>query len=106
MTSNWIGRRSGVVVSSVLALVVAGCDVEVKDPGRPPDVDVEVTPGRAPDADIHGPDVDVRTEKREVTVPDVDVEVRPERKTIEVPDVDVTIPRDKDSTTEPDGKPD
>jgi hypothetical protein len=36
---------------------------------------VAVDPGKVPDVDVRGPDVDVGTEKKEITVPDVDVDI-------------------------------
>lgn len=69
---------------------LVGCDVDVEEEGRMPDVEVEA--GKAPDVDVRGPEVDVDTEKKEVEVPDVDVDT--EKKTIEVPDVDVDLPNE------------
>jgi hypothetical protein len=74
-----------------------GCDVDVRDEGQLPDVDVQVEDGRMPDVDVTGPDVDVHAEEREVTVPDVDVDVDSREETITVPDVDVTIPNENDN---------
>lgn len=59
------------VLLAVTAL--AACDVDVKDKGELPDVDVKE--GRAPDVDVTGPEVDVTREQKTITVPDVDVEV-------------------------------
>jgi hypothetical protein len=70
-----------------------GCDVDVKDEGKMPDVDVQ--PGRLPDVEVRGPDVDVHMEDKKVTVPDVDISTR--ETTVPVPDVDVTIPREDDN---------
>lgn len=72
---------------------LGGCDVDVEDPGKMPDVDV--TPGEAPDVDVHGPEVDVDEEKETITVPDVDVET--EEKTVTVPDIDVDIPEENEN---------
>jgi hypothetical protein len=72
------------------ALAAAGCDVDVNDPGAPPEVNVEG--GRAPDVDVVPPDVDVRTEERDITLPDVDVDVTPERTRVEAPNVDINVP--------------
>lgn len=77
------------IAAAVLAVAASvGCDVDVKDPGKLPDVDVQVEEGHAPDVDVRGPDVDVRMEEKEVTVPDVDLE----KKTITVPDIDIKAP--------------
>jgi hypothetical protein len=74
-----------------------GCDVDVRDEGELPDVDVQVEEGRAPDVEVRGPDIDVQGEDREITVPDVDVDVGTQEETITVPDVDVTIPEENDN---------
>ena len=63
------------VLGAVLTIGSVGCDVDVKEEGRAPDVDVAVDPGKLPEVDARGPDVDVGTEKKEITVPDVDVDV-------------------------------
>lgn len=75
------------------ALILAGCDVDVEEEGKMPDVDVEE--GEMPEADVEGPDVDVETDKEKIEVPDVDVET--EEKTIPTPDVDVDVPEDDDN---------
>ena len=77
---------------------LAGCDVDVKDEGKLPDVDVDVQtePGKAPDVDVHGPDVDVGTKEETVTVP-TDVDVKTEKKKITVPDIDVNVPDENDN---------
>jgi hypothetical protein len=59
----------------IFSATAIGCDVDVKEEGRAPDVDVAVDPGKAPDVEVRGPDVDLGTEKKEITVPDVDVDV-------------------------------
>ncbi len=92
-------------LAAVLGLLVplVGCDVDVRDEGELPDVDVQTEPGRLPDVDVEGPDVDVRTEERVIEVPDVDIET--EERVIEVPDVDVNLPNEQDNEfpeTEPD----
>lgn len=84
----------GVFLLAFLSATV-GCDVDVKDPGAMPDVDVQVTPGRAPDVDVHTPDVDVTTKEKKVTVPDVDIKTK--ETTITVPDVDVKIPAENEN---------
>ncbi len=90
-----LGSRFALV--GALALPLAGCDVDVKDPGAMPNVDVDATPGRAPDVDVHGPDVNVTTEEKKVDVPDVDVDVKTEEKTIDVPNVDVNVPEENEN---------
>ena len=71
-------------------LVAVGCDIEQTEPGRAPDVDVQVDPGKVPEYDVDAPDVDVNAEKRKVNVPDVDVDVNKKETEISVPDIDIT----------------
>jgi hypothetical protein len=78
----------------LLTVAFVGCDVDVKDEGALPKVDVEG--GRMPDVDATGPDVDVKSKKETVTVPDVDVDVGTEEKEVTVPDIDVDIPDEND----------
>jgi len=66
---------SALFVAGLISVSAVGCDVDVKEEGRAPDVDVAVDPGKLPDVDVRGPDVDVGTKKKEITVPDVDVDV-------------------------------
>ena len=91
---------------AISCLVIAGCDVDVKDKGQVPDVDVTVTGGRVPDVDVRGPDIDVSTKEKEITVPDVDIKTK--KSTITVPDVKVDIPQENedevDASTEPENK--
>ncbi len=77
------------IAASVLALTLAGCKVEQTREGRMPDVDVSVTPGVMPEYDVRGPDVDVGTTTRTITVPEVTTTERE----VTVPDVDVTMPQ-------------
>jgi len=78
-----------------LTLAVTGCDVDVKEEGRMPNVDVD--PGKAPDLEVHGPDVDMGTKEKDITVPDVDIDVDLKEKTITVPDIDINIPDEEDN---------
>lgn len=81
-----------IIAVLVCAGALGACDVDVKDKGELPEV--EVKEGRAPDVDVKGPDVDVGTQERSVTVPDVDV--HKEEKSITVPDVDVNVPKENE----------
>jgi hypothetical protein len=63
------------LAAGLLTISAVGCDVDVKEEGRAPDVDVSVDPGKLPDVDVRGPDVDVGTKKKEITVPDVKVDI-------------------------------
>ncbi len=88
-----------------LALMVGGCEVDVEDEGALPSVDVEgdsgqmpkyevnqtqegrmpsiddvdADSGRLPEVDVRGPDVEIGTEQKEVTVPDIDVTMPDDR---------------------------
>jgi hypothetical protein len=97
------------ITLSALALLIAGCDVDVEEEGKMPSVDVEGDPGQLPEYEVEQtqegrlPDLDVEGEPGrlpEVDVQGPDVEV--ERDTIEVPvpDVNVDLPNDQD-----DGQP-
>ncbi|MGC1275014.1 MAG: hypothetical protein WBC44_15015 [Planctomycetaceae bacterium] len=90
-------ERFGLIAVAAFAFVGLGCDVDVKDPGTMPDVDVDATPGEAPNLDVHGPDVDVSPEEKTVTVPDVDVDVTPQEETVTVPDVNVDVPAENEN---------
>lgn len=78
---------------ALVSLGLTGCDVDVNDPGKMPDV--SVTPGRAPDVDVRGPDVDVTTKESTATVPDIDVDTK--EVPVTVPEVDVTLPAENDN---------
>ncbi len=71
---------------------ITGCRVEKEQAGELPDVDVDVDAGKLPEYEVEGPDVEIGSEKKEVTVPDVDVST--EEKTIEVPTIDIEPPTD------------
>ncbi len=75
------------LAAAAFAVVLSGCDVEQTREAKLPDVDVEG--GQAPAYDVDAPDVDVGTQERTVTVPDVDVDVNKEKRTVTVPDIDV-----------------
>ena len=70
--------------------LATGCSIEREQAGEMPDVDVDVEPGQLPEYDVEGPEVEVGTEQKEVTVPEV--EVTTEEKEVTVPDVDVELP--------------
>lgn len=61
--------------AATIAAALIGCDVDQTQPGELPDVDVDVSgdPGQMPEYDMETPDVDVGSETKEVTVPDVEV---------------------------------
>ena len=57
----------------VAALGMAGCEVEKTEEGSLPEVDVKG--GNMPKYDVDGPDVDVGTKEKTITVPDVDIDM-------------------------------
>lgn len=63
----------------------AACRVQQTEEGEMPDVDVSAEGGKVPEYDVDAADVEVKTEERTVTVPDVDV----------------TMPEDKDNNEKP-----
>ena len=75
------------------SLALTGCSVEQTREAQVPDVDVRAEGGQMPQYDVDTADVDVTTERRNVSVPDVDVST--EEKQVEVPDVNVTMPENK-----------
>lgn len=83
MNRKWLGW----LFAPLMLFALSACDVDVNDPGAPPDVDVEG--GRAPDVEVTPPDVDVERQERDVEVPS-GVEIETEQRKIEVPDVNVT----------------
>ncbi|HEX6986453.1 MAG TPA: hypothetical protein VF170_13805 [Planctomycetaceae bacterium] len=95
MTLRTHFRELGLAAAALAAL--AGCDVDVKDPGKLPSADVDVAPGEAPDVDVRGPEVDVTTEEKKVDVPDVDVDVDTKEETVTVPDVNVDVPEENEN---------
>ena len=62
------------VGSAMMIAGIAGCDVDQVEEGQMPNVDMSADPGTLPEYDVETPDVDVETEERTVTVPDVDVD--------------------------------
>ena len=88
------------VLVSAAALGLAACDVKKTQEGNVnlPKYDVQKTQegtAQLPKYDVKGPDVNVTTTEKKVTVPDVDVKA--EKKTIEVPKVDVTTAKEKEA---------
>lgn len=74
MTFNKSSWKSLVLLLALLVASVTGaCRVRQTEEGEVPDVDVNVEGGKVPEYDVDAADVDVKAEKREVTVPDVDV---------------------------------
>lgn len=89
---TWWKALSTVMATTILGMSLVGCDIDVKDAGELPSVDID--PGEMPDVDVHGPDVDIGTTEKKVTVPDVDIDM--EEKTVTVPSLDIDIPEEDD----------
>ena len=71
--SNW---KVFVLLMALLVVLATGaCRVRQTEEGKLPDIDVSAEGGKVPEYDVDAPDVDVKTEKREVTMPDVDVHI-------------------------------
>jgi hypothetical protein len=83
-------RMLTAIAVAASALALSACEVEQTEEGEMPEVDVETEGGNLPEYDVEGPDVDVGTEERTITVPDVDVDP---------PDDDEEVPEDP-----PDGR--
>jgi hypothetical protein len=69
-----------ILLMALLTVFSTGCRVRQTEEGKLPDVDVSAEGGKMPEYDVDAADVDVKTEKREVTVPDVDVNMPGEDK--------------------------
>lgn len=68
-------------------------EFEQTQEGELPDVDVDVAEGQLPEFDVEGPDVDVGTREEQVEVP-TGIDVETEERNVTVPDVDVDLPND------------
>lgn len=71
---------SFILLLALLTVFATGCRVRQTEEGEMPDVDVSAEGGKLPEYDVDAADVDVKTEKREITVPDVDVNMPGEDK--------------------------
>lgn len=69
-----------ILLLALLTVFATGCRVRQTEEGELPDVDVSAEGGNMPEYDVDAADVDVKTEKREITVPDVDVNMPGEDK--------------------------
>ena len=93
LLSSRIRRKLALVVPAIVLMTFAtGCRVEREQAGELPDVDVDVEPGQLPEYEVEGPEVEIGTEEKTITVPDVDVDTEQQEST--VPDVDVELPAD------------
>lgn len=75
--------KAFILLMALLSVLATGCRVRQTEEGEMPDVDVTTEGGNMPEYDVDAADVDVKTEKREVTVPDVDVTMPGEDRTTE-----------------------
>ena len=81
--------KSSIMFTAALMVPSMGCDIDVNDPGQLPDI--QIRNGRMPDVEVRGPEVEIRKREKQIEVP-TDIEVTTEKKTISVPEVDVTLP--------------
>jgi hypothetical protein len=63
---------TALILVPAIAFGVAACDVQKTQEGKLPDV--EVKGGQMPKYDVDVGDVDVGTEKKEITVPTIDID--------------------------------
>lgn len=89
-----MNRMQVAVTLAASMLALSACDVEQTEEGEMPDVDVEAEGGNLPEYDVDTPDVDVGTEERTITVPDVDVEPAGEGEEAPVEEPDPQDPPD------------
>lgn len=64
-------RILGAVLTPLIALSLAACDVDQTEEGEMPEVEVEG--GNLPEYDVDAADVKVGTDTQTVVVPDVDI---------------------------------
>jgi hypothetical protein len=68
-------RFAGAAAAALLLFGFAACSVEQEEEGNLPEYEVEQTEeGNMPEYDVDAADVEVGTEEKTITVPDVDVE--------------------------------
>jgi hypothetical protein len=91
---NRISRKNAALLlgATLLTMSATGCKVSKTQEGEMPDVDVKVQGGQVPKYDVKGPKVDVKTKTEQVTVP-TDVDVKTEKRDVKVPEVSVTPPK-------------
>lgn len=63
---------TGLILVPAIVLGLTACDVKKTEEGKLPDVDVQG--GQVPKYDVDSGDVDVGTEKKEMTVPTLDTD--------------------------------
>jgi hypothetical protein len=68
-------RFAGVALSALLLFGFAACTVEQEEEGNLPEYEIEQTEeGELPEYDVDAADVEIGTEEKTITVPDVDIE--------------------------------
>ncbi|MGB3535614.1 MAG: hypothetical protein WBA13_19125 [Microcoleaceae cyanobacterium] len=85
-----IFSKSLLLLFALLLVPLTACQIEKEESGSLPDIDVNVEPGSLPEYDIEGPDVNVGTTEKTITVPKL--VVIQEEETIEVPYIDIDVP--------------
>ncbi len=70
-----------IVVAMTAGLLLTACEAKVTEEGELPSMDVDVSgdAGKLPEINVETADVEVGTDKVEVTVPDVDVKMPSEK---------------------------
>jgi hypothetical protein len=68
-------KKMMAVMAISAAFAVSACDVDVKDEGKLPSVDINTTEGRMPDVEVTTPEIEVQEKNVTVAVPDVDVKM-------------------------------
>lgn len=76
--------------AALLAVGTTGCKVDKTQDGKMPEV--EVKGGQIPKYDVKGPTVEVGTKTKQINVP-TDVTVKTEKRDIKLPEVSVTPPK-------------
>jgi hypothetical protein len=86
-------KLAAIALAGVLALPLVGCQVEQTEEGEMPEITAEG--GNLPEYDVDAAEVEIGTEPATVEVP-TDIDVTTEEREISVPDVDVNPPADDD----------
>jgi hypothetical protein len=68
-------RFAGAATAALLLFGFAACTVEQEEEGNLPEYEIEQTEeGNLPEYDVDAADVEIGTEEKTITVPDVDIE--------------------------------
>jgi hypothetical protein len=71
---SWMPKGLWVPSVALAMFLTVGCTVEKEQEGEMPEVDVQVEGGQLPEYDVDAADVEVTTEERTITVPEVNIE--------------------------------